>query len=68
MTKADYIRARIQPLIRMVKPMVHEEERDTVAMKVEIWALRLITDIEHLGAVDINDLNERDMPYMDKDL
>lgn len=66
MTKSDYIRARIQPLIRMVKPFVHEEERDAVAIKVEIWALRLIADVEHLGAIELGDVKQSDFPYSEE--
>lgn len=68
MTKSDYIRMRIQPLIRMVKPFVHPEEAEMVSIKVEIWALRLIADIEHLGAIDLDGISPNDIPYLDKDL
>jgi len=63
MTKSDYIRARMQPLIRMIKPFVHPEEADHVAIKVEIWALRLIADVEQLGANDLDALTKSDIPY-----
>ena len=68
MTKSEYIAARIQPLMRMIKPFVHEEERDIVAIKVEIWALRLIADVEQLGAIDLDAVTPGDIPYLDKDL
>lgn len=65
MTKSEYIRARIQPLIRMMKNFVHQEERDSMAIKVEIWALRLIADIEQLGPMDMADLDTKDIPYQE---
>jgi len=61
MTKSDYIRKRIQPIVRMIKPFVHEEMRDSVELKVENWALRLITDIESLVKTDVADMP--DLPY-----
>lgn len=66
MTKSEYIRARIQPLIRMVKPLVHEEERDGVEIKIEIWVLRLLTDVEQLSVISLEELNGDDIPYIEK--
>ena len=47
MTKSEFIRKKIEPLIEVLRPFMNpEDDPKTFEIKIEIWALRLILDID----------------------
>lgn len=60
MTRSEFIRKRCEPLFVMIEKFVHEEERSTVRGKMELWILRLVTDLEHMSSTDISEMSDRD--------
>lgn len=57
MTKSEFIRKRCEPLFTMVEKFVHPEEKPVVRARLELWVLRLVTDVQNLGSTDLSDID-----------
>jgi len=65
MTKSEYIKKRIAGLVRTIEPMVHDENKSTVSSAIELYFLRLITDVETITHMDISDMTDEDFRYIE---
>ena len=49
MTKSQFIREQIKPLIDVLKPFMNpEDDPEAFKRKIELWALRLVIDSESM--------------------
>ena len=47
MTRSEFVRSQIKPLIEVLKPFINpEDDPKSLERKVELWALRLIIDVD----------------------
>lgn len=61
MTKSDFIKKRIEPLIRVLKPFLPpEDDPKLFEIKLEIWVHRLLIDVQ---SFDPASYEEGDIPY-----
>lgn len=47
MTKSEFVREQMKPLVDLLKPYINpEDDPKVLEQKIELWALRLIVDVE----------------------
>ena len=49
MTKSEFVRNQIRPLMDLLKPFINPEDDPKVfEQKIELWVLRLLTDVDSI--------------------